>query len=135
MSNLFARFAKKVYAIEIVPEAIEDAKVLAALNGNSQKIVNICGDCAKELPPLINSLDKSIVVIDPPRKGCDEAVLKSMLDARPTQIIYISCNPATLARDLRILSETYTIQSITPYDMFPNTRHVETLVSLCLNKG
>lgn len=135
MSNLFARFAKKVYAIEIVPEAIEDAKVLAALNGNSQKIVNICGDCAKELPPLINSLDKSIVVIDPPRKGCDEAVLKAMLDARPTQIIYISCNPATLARDLRILSETYTIQSVTPYDMFPNTRHVETLVSLCLNKG
>ena len=132
MSNIFARYAKKVYAIEIVPEAIEDAKKLAALNGNSDKIVNICGDCAKELPPLIASLGKSVVVIDPPRKGCDKAVLEAMLKARPTEIIYVSCNPATLARDLRILSDGYSIESVTPYDMFPNTKHVETLV--CLSK-
>lgn len=130
MSNIFARYAKKVYAIEIVPEAIEDAKKLAALNGNSDKIVNICGDCAKELPPLITSLGKSVVVIDPPRKGCDKAVLEAMLTARPTEIIYVSCNPATLARDLRILSEGYSIESVTPYDMFPNTKHVETLAVL-----
>lgn len=130
MSNIFAKYAKKVYAIEIVPEAIEDAKILAKANGNEDKIINICGDCAKELPMLTAKLDKSVVVIDPPRKGCDNEVLRSMLEAQPTKIIYISCNPATLARDLRILSEKYDIESVTPYDMFPNTRHVETLVSL-----
>ncbi len=130
MSNIFARYAKKVYAIEIVPEAIEDAKKLARLNSNADKIVNICGDCAEELPPLVKSLNKAIVVIDPPRKGCDERVLSAMLAARPAKIIYVSCNPATLARDLRILSDGYSIESVTPYDMFPNTRHVETLVVL-----
>lgn len=132
MSNIFASYAQKVYAIEIVPEAIEDAKKLAALNGNSHKIVNICGDCAEQLPSVIAKLDKSVVVIDPPRKGCDERVLRAMLAASPTKIVYISCNPATLARDLRILSEGYDIKSVTPYDMFPNTKHVETLV--CLEK-
>lgn len=130
MSNIFAKYAKKVYAIEIVPEAIEDAKILAKVNGNEDKIINICGDCAKELPKLTAKLDKSIVVIDPPRKGCDGKVLQAMLEALPTKIVYVSCNPATLARDLRILSEKYGIESVTPYDMFPNTRHVETLVSL-----
>lgn len=130
MSNIFAKYAKKVYAIEIVPEAIEDAKVLAKVNGNENKIINICGDCAKELPKVVASLDKSIVVIDPPRKGCDGKVLEAMLKALPTKIIYVSCNPATLARDMKILSDKYEIQSVTPYDMFPNTRHVETLAVL-----
>ena len=134
MSNIFARYAKKVYAIEIVPEAIEDAKKLAQLNSNADKIVNICGDCAEELPPLVARLDKSVVVIDPPRKGCDERVLRAMLAARPTKIIYVSCNPATLARDLRILSDGYSIESVTPYDMFPNTKHVETLAILNLKQ-
>lgn len=130
MSNIFARYAKKVYAIEIVKQAVDDAKILAKANGNENKIVNICGDCAKELPAVISKLDKSIVVIDPPRKGCDKAVLDSIIKAGPTKIIYISCNPATLARDLKLLSDTYSIDSITPYDMFPQTKHVETLVVL-----
>lgn len=130
MSNIFARFAKKVYAVEIVPEAIEDAKKLAVLNGNADKIVNICGDCAEKIPKIVSALTQSIVVIDPPRKGCDEMVLRAIIGARPTKIIYVSCNPATLARDMRILSEDYSIESVTPYDMFPNTKHVETLVIL-----
>ncbi|MDE6276389.1 MAG: 23S rRNA (uracil(1939)-C(5))-methyltransferase RlmD [Clostridia bacterium] len=127
MSNLFAKYANKVYAIEIVPQAIANSQVLAKLNGNSDKIINICGDCAQELPRVVASLDKSIVVLDPPRKGCDIAVLNALLSALPDEIIYVSCNPATLARDAQFLLEKYEPASITPYDMFPNTKHVETL--------
>ncbi|MDE5756036.1 MAG: 23S rRNA (uracil(1939)-C(5))-methyltransferase RlmD [Clostridia bacterium] len=132
MSNIFAEYANRVYAIEIVPQAIANSQVLAKLNGNSDRIINICGDCAQELPKVISRLDKSIVVLDPPRKGCDGAVLRSLLSAMPNQIIYVSCNPATLARDVNILLEKYDPISITPYDMFPNTKHIETLVCLKL---
>ncbi|MDE7209320.1 MAG: 23S rRNA (uracil(1939)-C(5))-methyltransferase RlmD [Clostridia bacterium] len=132
MSNIFAKYADKVYAIEIVPQAIENSRVLAKLNGNADRIINICGDCAQELPKVVSRLDKSIVVLDPPRKGCDGAVLKALLSAMPNQIIYVSCNPATLARDVNILLEKYESVSITPYDMFPNTKHVETLACLKL---
>ncbi|MDE5911518.1 MAG: 23S rRNA (uracil(1939)-C(5))-methyltransferase RlmD, partial [Clostridia bacterium] len=132
MSNIFAKYADKVYAIEIVPQAIENSKVLAELNGNADRIINICGDCAQELPKVVSRLDKSIVVLDPPRKGCDGAVLKALLSAMPNKIIYVSCNPATLARDVNILLEKYEPVSITPYDMFPNTKHVETLACLKL---
>lgn len=132
MSNIFAKYADKVYAIEIVPQAIANSKVLAKLNGNGDKIINICGDCAQHLPKVVSSLDKSIVVLDPPRKGCDIAVLKALLTALPDKIIYISCNPATLARDVNFLLEKYEPSSITPYDMFPNTKHVETLACLKL---
>lgn len=130
MSNIFAKYADKVYAIEIVEEAVKDSIALAKANGNESKITSILGDCAKELPPLIATLDKSIVVLDPPRKGCDLSVLDSLLRAKPTKIIYISCNPATLARDVKHLLCDYEIQSITPYDMFPNTKWVETLAVL-----
>ena len=134
MSNIFAKYADKVYAIEIVPQAIANSKILAKLNGNDDKIINICGDCAQELPKVVSRLDKSIVVLDPPRKGCDGAVLKSLLSALPDKIIYISCNPATLARDVNILLDKYEPVSITPYDMFPNTKHIETLVVLSHKK-
>ncbi|MDE6471658.1 MAG: 23S rRNA (uracil(1939)-C(5))-methyltransferase RlmD [Clostridia bacterium] len=130
MSNIFAKYADKVYAIEIVPQAIANSEVLAKLNGNSDKIINICGDCAQELPKVVARLEKSIVVIDPPRKGCDKAVLSALLSALPDQIIYISCNPSTLARDIDILLDKYEPTSITPYDMFPNTKHIETLICL-----
>ena len=130
MSNIFAKYADKVYAIEIVPQAIANSQVLANLNGNSDKIINICGDCAEELPKIVSRLSKSIVVLDPPRKGCDTAVLSALLSALPDQIIYVSCNPATLARDVNLLLEKYEPASITPYDMFPNTKHIETLICL-----
>lgn len=132
MSNIFATYASKVYAIEIVPQAVADAQALAKLNGNSDKIINICGDCARELPSVISRLDSSIVVLDPPRKGCDKAALDSLLAALPTEIIYVSCNPATLARDVESLLRKYEPVSVTPYDMFPNTKHVETLLRLRL---
>ena len=130
MSNIFAKYAKKVYAIEIVEEAVKDGIALAKANGNAERISFICGDCARELPPLISTLDRSIVVLDPPRKGCDTRVLESLIKAKPTEIVYISCNPATLARDVKYLLDDYDIISVTPYDMFPHTKHVETLVRL-----
>ena len=70
------------------------------------------------------------VVLDPPRKGCDERVLDAIKKASPDFVCYVSCNPATLARDLARLDERYEIKSVTPYDMFPQTKHVETLVFL-----
>ena len=130
MSNIFAKYADRVYAIEIVSQAIANSGVLARLNGNSDKIINICGDCAVELPKVVSRLDKSIVVLDPPRQGCDSAVLRALLSALPDQIIYVSCNPSTLARDVQLLLEKYDPISITPYDMFPNTKHIETLAVL-----
>ena len=130
LSNIMAKNAKKVIGIEIVPEAIEDANKLAIENNNSN-IENICGDVAKVLPDVIKGIkDKTIAVIDPPRKGCDAKVLEALKTAKPKKIIYISCNPATLARDLVALNDTYNIVSIKPYDMFPQTKHVETVVVL-----
>lgn len=217
LTNIIASTAEKVYGIEIVPEATENANQLAKLNGNENKIVNICGDSAIELPKLaaqikwqlargssnaneaenaniiaekagfVNDVNNScacnkdsidifaknlslntskydnnfqnkdlscrnataknendvkygnpnrnnggnfIVILDPPRKGCDMPVLQGLLQAQPLKIIYISCNPATLARDLATLKQNYNISLIQPYDMFPNTSHIETLVCL-----
>ena len=92
----------------------------------------MCGDCAEELPKVIAKLkDKgSIVVLDPPRKGCDKRVLDALLYALPDKIIYVSCNPATLARDVKLLLSQYDVESVTPYDMFPQTKHVESVVCL-----
>ena len=74
--------------------------------------------------------DSFTVVLDPPRKGCDTQVLESLLKAQPNKIIYISCNPATLARDVAILKHNYQLSLIQPYDMFPQTSHIETMVCL-----
>ena len=131
LSNVMAKHSKKVIGIEIVKEAVEDANKLAKENGNNN-IENICDDVARALPGVVNKLkgEKTFVVIDPPRKGCDERVLQSIVDAKPDKMIYISCNPATLARDLTKLIDKYSIDSITPYDMFPQTKHVETVCLL-----
>lgn len=135
LSNVLAKSAKKVYGVEIVPEATKDADELTALNNNQHKVVNICGDCAKVLPDLakksLKDGDTVIAVIDPPRKGCDKIVLDTLIESGVQKIYYISCNPATLARDLAHLQDYYDIESVQPYDMFPQTKHVETLVSLC----
>ena len=129
ISNLLAPYYKTAYCVEIVPSAVENGKKTALMNGNSQKIQNILGDAAKIIPSL-NLGKNCLAVIDPPRKGCDSAVLQALLSAMPGHIAYISCNPATLARDLRILTQGYDIKLIRPYDMFPRTFHVETLAVL-----
>lgn len=136
-SNIIAQSVDKIYGIEIVPEAVKNANQLAQINGNSDKIINICGDSGVELSKLAQELNAQIpqkgdfaVILDPPRKGCDTAVMQGLLKARPNTIIYISCNPATLARDLAFLKADYSITLVQPYDMFPQTSHVETLVCL-----
>ncbi|MDR3263357.1 MAG: 23S rRNA (uracil(1939)-C(5))-methyltransferase RlmD [Clostridiales bacterium] len=136
LTALLARNADKVYGIEIVKEAVSDADRLMKDNGITNA-ENLLGDTAELLPPLIDKLKcesaQSItVVLDPPRKGCDKKVIDALLKAIPKGIVYVSCNPATLARDLAYLNARYDIKTVTPYDMFPNTRHIETLVSLSL---
>ena len=136
ISLFLAQKAKKVIGVEIVPEAIEDAKENAALNGMNN-VEFICGKSEEVFLELVGSLDDDgnvrsadIVVLDPPRKGCDKVLLDKILEVGPERIIYVSCDSATLARDIKILSESYKLVSARPVDMFPNTTHVETVVEL-----
>ena len=88
------------------------------------------GKVEDELPSIINEEnDNTVVFIDPPRKGCEKSVLETLLQLKPKKIVYVSCNPATLARDLKVLTSNYRIEKIQPVDMFPYTAHVE---SVCL---
>ena len=129
ISNLLAPYCRRAYCVEIVPQAVENGKKTALTNGNSDKISNICGDAAQIVPSL-DLGENCLAVLDPPRKGCEKAVLETLLKTLPRNLVYISCNPATLARDLQILSQGYEIKLIRPYDMFPRTFHVETLAVL-----
>ena len=133
LSAMISTHAKQVFGIEIVPQATELANQLKAKN-NIKNLININGDCAVELPKLLDKLknkesDNITIVLDPPRKGCDKKVLDAILLSSPTKIVYMSCDPSTLARDLHILLEnsTYEIKYIQPYDMFPQTKHIETI--------
>lgn len=134
LTNILARSAASVTGIEIVPEAVADADELTAANGNCGRVRNVCADCATALPSVVERIAKSgapsVVVLDPPRKGCDRQVIAAINAAMPDRVIYVSCNPATLARDVAMLSDRYDVVSVTPYDMFPQTKHVETLVCL-----
>lgn len=124
---------KKLYGIETIPQAIEDAKKNAKENGieNAEFFV---GDVEKTLPEFIskNQINADVIFIDPPRKGCDKTALDTILEISPKKIVYVSCNPATLARDLKLLSEKYEIGEVTPVDMFPFTGHVECVTVLRL---
>ncbi len=137
LSAIISRKAKQCFGIEIIKEATANANSLAKEN-NISNLTNINGDCAKELPTLINKLknENVTIVLDPPRKGCDKKVIESIANCQPSKIVYISCAPDTLARDLKNLLglANYNIRSIQPYDMFPNTPHVETVVCLELSK-
>ncbi len=142
LTNILAKRAKKAYGIEIVKDAVKNADELTKANGNENKVTNILGDAAVCLPKLIGELrsdketmDSNIsVVLDPPRKGADIDVMNAVLSAEPDKIIYISCNPSTLARDYSYIKDNYEIKEIIPYDMFPNTRHVETVVLMSSKK-
>ena len=134
ISLFMAPHAKKVYGVEIVPEAIADAKKNAKKNGfdNAEFFV---GKAEEVLPKFYeNSKDEDmthpdVIVVDPPRKGCDEVCLNTMLQMKPERIVYVSCDSATLARDLAILGEKgYKAIEATPVDMFPRTPHVECVV-------
>lgn len=127
-----ARLTKHATGVEIVPPAIADAKKNAQRNGLASKAKFICADAAKEIPKMIAAGQKfDTVIIDPPRKGADEKLLRALIQAAPSKISYVSCNPATLARDVKILAEGgYHLHWAQPVDMFPWTGHVETVVLL-----
>ena len=126
-----AHKAKKLIGAEIVPAAIENAKRNAARNG-IKNAEFLCGDAAHAAEILYERGEKpDVVIIDPPRKGCDTALIATIAAMRPDRVVYVSCDPATLARDLKQFDESgYKIQAVTPVDMFPCTAHVETVVSL-----
>lgn len=127
MSSIVARKATKCYGVEIIPQATIDADLLAKQNG-IKNLININGDCSVELPKLIKKISNSTIILDPPRKGCDSKVLETIVSSKPNKIIYVSCNPQTLARDSKyFLDNDYTISIVQPYDMFPQTPHVETV--------
>lgn len=126
ISLFLAQKATKVYGIEIVEDAIKDAKINAKLN-NLNNVEFYVGK-AEEVVPKMYSEGKTanVVVVDPPRKGCDEKVLDTIVSMKPDIVVYVSCNPSTLARDLAYLDERgYKCVEIQPVDMFPHTMHVE----------
>ena len=120
---------KKVWGIEIVPEAIADARVNAELNG-IDNVEFICGSSEGELAWLAARVRPDVIFLDPPRKGCDRRVLSAAAQSGARRIVYISCDPATLARDVKLLAEGgYLAEKVQPVDMFGHTTHVE---SVCL---
>ena len=123
----------KIYGIETIPEAINDAKENALLN-NIKNAEYLVGDVENTLPEYIknNNVHADVVFIDPPRKGCDKTALETIMQILPEKIVYVSCNPATLARDLKILEDKYELKNISICDMFPWTSHVECVTSLIL---
>lgn len=128
ISLFLAKKAKKVYGIESVHQAIKDAKENARIN----RIDNVefhCGNAEEIFPKLYQKgIKADVVVVDPPRKGCDSQVIDTIIKMKPEKVVYVSCNPSTLARDLKILSENgFKVLEVQPVDMFPYTTHVETI--------
>ena len=143
ISLFLAQAAKKVIGVEVIPAAIEDANENAWLNG-VENAEFLCGKAEELFPTAVleENLPADVVILDPPRKGCDAKLLEAIRKVGPEKIVYVSCDSATLARDLKILCggsekeesddgnllHNYTIEKVQPVDMFPNTVHVETVV-------
>lgn len=126
--------AKEVIAVEIVKEAVDDARKNARENGISN-ISFHCADASAFMVKMANQKQKvDVVFIDPPRKGSDQKCLDAICKLSPSKIVYVSCDPSTLARDVAYLSKKYKLQSLQPVDMFPHTHHVETIVGLSLKQ-
>ncbi len=126
ISMFMSKYAKKVYGIEIVEEAVEMAKDNAKINSVSN-IEFLAGDVEIVLDELINknNVSADVVLVDPPRRGLDMTSINNILKIKPKKVVYISCNPATLARDLKEFEKLYDINELIPVDMFPFTSHVE----------
>ena len=131
IANFVARKAKKVIGIEYVPEAIEDAKVNSEINGIDNTLF-YAGDMKDILTEEFISKHgrPDVIITDPPRAGMHEDVVNTILQARPKRIVYVSCNPATQARDLALMDAQYKVVAVRPVDMFPHTPHVENVVLL-----
>ncbi|MFT8319002.1 MAG: 23S rRNA (uracil(1939)-C(5))-methyltransferase RlmD [Sporolactobacillus sp.] len=132
ISLFLARAAKQVYGVEIVPEAIADARRNAERNGITNATFEV-GKAEAVIPAWREQgIAPDVIVVDPPRKGCEASLIDTMLAMQPQRIVYVSCNPATLARDLKRLTAggEYAVKKVQPVDMFPQTLHVECCVSL-----
>jgi 23S rRNA (uracil1939-C5)-methyltransferase len=131
IANFVARQAKKVIGLEYVEMAVEDAKVNSQINGIDNTEF-YAGDMRKLLDDsFIDAKGRpDVVITDPPRAGMDEPVVQTLLNAEPHTIVYVSCNPATQARDLALLDLKYRVEAVQPVDMFPQTHHVENVVKL-----
>ena len=131
IANFVAKQAKQVIGIEYVPEAIEDAKVNSVIN-NIDNTLFYAGD----MKDILNRefIEKhgrpDVIITDPPRAGMHQDVIDTILFAEPKRIVYVSCNPATQARDLQLLDMLYRVTKVQPVDMFPHTQHVENVVLL-----
>jgi 23S rRNA (uracil1939-C5)-methyltransferase len=128
ISLFLSEKAKKVIGVEVVPDAIADAKRNAQLNG-IENVEFLVGEAETVIPKLYEEGARAdVVVVDPPRKGCDESLLKTLVDMQPKRIVYVSCNPSTLARDVKFLHENgFEVKYVQPVDMFPWSGHVESV--------
>ena len=133
IAGFVARHARKVVGIEYLEAAVEDARANAALNG-IQNTVFFAGDMKDVFSPDLIAREGApdVVITDPPRAGMHESVVQRLLELRPKRIVYVSCNAATQARDLQLLSSLYQVSVVQPVDMFPQTAHVENIVRLDL---
>ena len=131
IANFVAKKAKKVIGIEYVPEAIEDAKINSQVNGIENTLF-YAGDMKDILTDdfIAEHGRPDVIITDPPRAGMHPDVVKTILNAAPERIVYVSCNPATQARDLQLMDEQYKVAEVQPVDMFPHTPHVENVVLL-----
>ncbi len=131
ISIFMSKYAKKVYGIEIVESAINNAKENIILN-KIDNVEFVLGDVEKALDDLVNKkkISADVVMIDPPRKGMDNKSIENLLKIKPKKIVYISCNPSTLIRDISKFEDEYEVKNIKPVDMFPFTTHVECVTVL-----
>ena len=132
ISLFLAQKAKQVYGVEIIKEAIDDARRNAALN-HMDNVEFFVGKAEEVVPAQYEKtgIHPDVIVVDPPRKGCDAILLNTMLDMAPKRIVYVSCDPATLARDLKILcEEKYTLEKVSVVDQFSHSVHVESVCAL-----
>ncbi|RAI88023.1 23S rRNA (uracil(1939)-C(5))-methyltransferase RlmD [Algoriphagus yeomjeoni] len=135
IANFVAKKAKQVIGIEYVPAAIEDAKINSQINGIDNTLF-YAGDMKDMLNEefIATHAAPDLIITDPPRAGMDEKVVQMLLRLNAPKIVYVSCNPATQARDVALLAEKYDVEKIQPVDMFPQTYHVENVISLTLRK-
>lgn len=131
IANFVSRYAKRVIGIEYVPEAIEDAKINSEINNISNTLF-FAGDMKDILTESFISENGTpdIIITDPPRAGMHPDVVQTIIKTAPKRIVYVSCNPATQARDLSLLDNLYEVVAVQPVDMFPHTPHVENVVLL-----
>ena len=136
ISIFVADYVKQVFGVEIVKQAVEDARQNAKLNGINN-VEFVCGDVEEILEGLlvVEHIKPDVIFVDPPRKGLDSVSIGNIIKAKPERLVYISCNPATLMRDLAMLENMYDLKEIQPVDMFPFTSHVECVAVLQLKEN